>query len=97
MKSEIKDLQCPCGCELAVPHKLEVLYGHLRKHGFNVTGLVSCEQKRQGVAVKHACVVDAQSKILANVYCDVPFTALWNAEQHAWHVHVDTTKGVLYG
>lgn len=98
MKSKIEDLQCPCGCELGVPHRLEWLYWAFKEQGFTVTGLVNCEGKNTTVRVTRTDIRASQAQGIRNIlrHNRIQATAQWQDHEACWVVDVSGKAGVLY-
>lgn len=71
MRSQIKALRCPCGCDLPVHPHLEKMYSHLHRHygrHMKVTEGVSCERLPQGEHVPMGIGLPSQIKLRLACY-----------------------------
>ncbi|QMP18273.1 hypothetical protein phiV141_16 [Vibrio phage phiV141] len=100
MKSKIEDLQCPCGCELGVPHRLELLYHHLVAQGYEVTGLVNCESGVHSQVTFRVKDIhpDAVNKHIMQLRKELGFDVLvwFDQAEMQWLCDVNYKHGVMY-
>lgn len=101
MKSKIEDLQCPCGCELGVSTRTEMLYQALVEFGFVVSGRVNCETgvtDTLAVAAPRDMVLDKQTKFMAALRSTVGFDCVreYDYVTCTWMVKLVGDKGVRF-
>lgn len=100
MKSKFEDLQCPCGCELAAEHRLELVYKHLKYLGFEVQGMVNCEQGRNSMLTVrvHDIHPDVVNKHIGGMKHQLGFeiTCWYDAAGKYWICDVNYKHGVLF-
>lgn len=99
MKSKFKQLQCPCGCELAADHRLEVAYQTFVTYGYEVEGLVNCERTNTQLLFRvHDIHPDMVNKRLGALVYEVGFnvTVWYDQRAMVWLCDVAYKQGVMF-